>query len=87
MNREKNFSFNICNIDRHIFEMAEEPKILKQGDLQMVAGGKINNKFISSSLASLVMLTSAGMGIPNKVNAADGSAASVSSIQKLNETE
>ncbi len=87
MNREKNFSFNIWDIDRRIFEMAEEPKILKQGDLQMVAGGKINNKFISSSLASLVMLTSAGTGIPNKVNAADGSAASVSSIQKLNETE
>lgn len=61
--------------------------MLKQGDFQMVAGGKINSKFISSFLASLVVLISAGIGIPDKVNAADVPVVSISEIQKSKEIE
>lgn len=87
MNKEKTFNFNILDIDNRIFEMADKPKTLEQEDLQMVAGGKINNKFVSGSLASLLILTNAGRNTPNNVNAADVSAVSVSDIQKLNQTE
>jgi len=87
LNKEKEFNFNIWDIDKHIFEMEKNSKKLKEEDLQMISGGKINNKFISGSLASIAILTGTGVGIPNKVNAANTSVTSVSDTQKSNKIE
>lgn len=87
MNKEKEFDFNIWDVDRHIFEVRENFKKLEEGNLQMIAGGKINNKFIAGSLASLAILISAGVGIPNKVNAVNTSVTFVSDTQKSNKID
>lgn len=87
MNREKELDFNIWDISRHISEISEKTKTLKQEDLQMVTGGKVNNKFISCYLASLLILTNASISASNKVNAFDTAVMSVSNIQKSKEAE
>ena len=60
MNREKNFNFNIWDIDVRISEVAEESKMLKQGDLQMVAGGKMNNKFLAPFTCRFIVINQYG---------------------------
>lgn len=82
MNREKNFSFNIWDIDVRVSEVAEESKMLEQGDLQMIAGGKMNNKFLAPSLAALSLLTSMGITTNVKATPAASPTVYVSDVQK-----
>ena len=56
--------------------------MLEQGDLQMIAGGKMNNKFLAPSLAALSLLTSMGITTNVKATPAASPTVYVSDVQK-----
>ncbi len=86
MYKERNFKFNICDIEKQIFEMSESRK-LEERDLEIIAGGKMNNKFLASSLASLAILTSTGINTNINIKATNNPATSISDVQKSDENK
>ena len=77
MKKETNFKFNIIDVEKQIFEMAESRQ-LEDRALEMIAGGKMNNRFLASSL------TGTGMTTNPKVYASDPPPTSIS--QKLQQS-
>lgn len=83
MKKETNFKFNIIDVEKQIFEMAESRQ-LEDRALEMIAGGKMNNRFLASSLAAISLLTGTGMTTNPKVYASDPPPTSIS--QKLQQS-
>lgn len=53
----KYIKFDMRNIKKHIFESLEN-EILKDENLEMISGGKFDNKFLASSLSALSLIVS-----------------------------
>lgn len=67
MSTKENFKFNLGNLEEQIFNLANDGEKLSSNDLEKISGGKLDNKFLSGSLASLMMLT--GTGLNSNVHA------------------
>ena len=60
------FEFTVWNVPNYIMDIEKQNNQLTDENLENISGGKMNKKFLASSLASLTILTGAiGLIKPN----------------------